>query len=407
MPADKPADSHDAARDRATAPHELVSASGRAFTVERGRDVRDPAVSVVVPIFNVQDTLGEALSSLTGQTWRDLEIVCVDDASTDASASMVRALAKRDGRVTVVSHHKNAGYGAGMNDGIQAASGAWIAILEPDDYVRPRMLEDLLAAARAAHGRVDVVKSPYVREIRTVEGTPRGKGPVTQIQCSYYGLVRPPRAGEPFVITDPGVDHLLRHHPSIWSALYRRAFLAERDIRFREYPGAAWADNEFFYETLLQARGIVWRGEPYYVYREETPEEARRFLRKNNRLAFERWHGMADIIERCGITEPRVLLAHVAKGFTFLRAQLDACGADDAQTLADADRMFARMDPALVAAEPSLDPALVELYARRSGNEVPVRRARHLAWLARTFWATTRANGLGYAMGRIRQTVGR
>lgn len=403
-----PADSRDAAsRARATGATELVSSSGRAFTVERGRDVREPAVSVVVPIFNVQDTLEEALASVAGQAGPELEIVCVDDCSTDASARMVREAAERDGRVTIVSHHANAGYGAGMNDGIQAAAGAWVAILEPDDYVRPGMYEALLAAARRAHGQVDVVKSPYVREIRTVEGTPRGKGPVTQIQCSYYGLVHPPRAGEPFLATDAGVDHLLRHHPSIWSALYRRAFLEERGIRFKEYPGAAWADNEFFYETLLQARGIVWVGEPFYVYREETPEEARRFLRKNSRLPFERWHSMADIIERCGIDEPRVLLAHVAKGFTFLRGQLDACGADDEQTLADADRMFARMDPALVAAEPSLDPALVELYNRSTGRAVRVRRGRHLLWLLRTFVATTRANGLGYAMGKIRQTVGR
>lgn len=67
-----------------------------------------------------------------------VEIVCVDDGSTDDSREIVERFA-RDSRVMIVSHRENAGYGAAMNDGIAAARGEWIGILEPDDYILPGM----------------------------------------------------------------------------------------------------------------------------------------------------------------------------------------------------------------------------------------------------------------------------
>lgn len=369
--------------------HEVRELNGRTCDVFHHNF--EAEISFVVPIYNAAYTLEWALGSLFAQSCEGgVEIVCVDDGSTDGSRAIVDRFA-RDPRVTIVSHRENAGYGAAMNDGIAAARGTWIGILEPDDYVLPGMAERLMDVARVYD--CDIVKTPYVREVRD-EGTPRGDEPRENLECSYRYRVHP--ATRVFTITDPGVVHILRHHPSIWSAIYRKLFLEENDIRFHEYPGAGWADNEFFYDTLLRGR-IVYVDEPFYVYREETLGEETAFCRKNKTLPFDRWQSMADIIEELGITDEGVLKSHISKGFTYFNGQYRACG-DDPQVMEAAHAMFDRMDPALVSAEVKLNPAIKQRFARWRGVHVRNSRLRFAASLASEFVYRTRANGLDYAI---------
>ncbi|WP_283170265.1 glycosyltransferase family 2 protein [Curtanaerobium respiraculi] len=360
-----------------------------------------PKVSVVMPVYDDERTLRQAIESVQRQTLRDIEIICVDDRSTDGSRAIVDELASRDDRIAVVSHERNRGYGAAMNDGFAAAHGTWLGIVESDDYLRPDMLRRLVACAEAADGTVDVAKSPYIREMRTVEGTERGSGPVAHVQCSYRHRIHPLR--QSFTMADAGVEHLLQHHPSIWSALYRRDFIEGKRIRFKEYPGGGWADNEFFYETLLQARGIVYCDEPYYVYREETPQEAAGFLQRNKLLVFDRWQGMMDIVERLGLSscEP-VIRSHVRKGFTYLGTALAANGGGDPEIERAMHRMFDRMPVDAVASDATLPPALKRLFGQRRGCDARASDAAYALHLAGMLAYTLRANGVGYTLGRIR-----
>lgn len=375
-------------------------------------DYRDPGlqplVSVVVPIFNTEYTLDEALASIEVQSMPDLEIVCVNDASTDASAAMVEAHATHDGRYVVLTHARNCGYGASMNDGIAAARGTWIAILEPDDYILPDMYEALLAAP----GRfgcdpdaVDIVKSPYIRELRE-DGTRRGDAPKELLNCRYRGLVKP--AHQPFTMDDPGAAHLLRHHPSIWSALYKSSFLADSQIRFKEYPGSGWADNEFFYDTLLHARGIVYLDEPFYVYREETEEELASFAQARKLLRFERWQAMADIIDSLGIEAESVRASHVSKGFSYLSDAFALWGEDDDEVNEAMGALFARMDPALVDAEARIAPHLKELFfeARGIAHDRSADKRRYYRALLGEFVHTYRSNGAAYAFDQVKKVLG-
>ena len=108
-------------------------------------------VSVVIPIYNAEGTLDECLASIEAQTHRELEVVCVNDGSTDASARIAREHAARDGRIVVVDK-PNEGYGASCNRGVATARGTWVAIVEPDDVLPETAYEDLLACADAAGG---------------------------------------------------------------------------------------------------------------------------------------------------------------------------------------------------------------------------------------------------------------
>ncbi len=111
-------------------------------------------VSVIVPVYNQAPYLAECLDTVLAQTLRDIEVVCVDDGSTDGSGRMLDEYAARDGRVKVI-HQRNAGVGSARNAGMAAATGEYIAFMDPDDlYPDERVLEDVYSAAVANGAKI-------------------------------------------------------------------------------------------------------------------------------------------------------------------------------------------------------------------------------------------------------------
>ena len=115
-------------------------------------------VSIVVPIYNVEKYLSQCLESLVNQSLKDIEIICVNDGSTDESAKIIDDFAKRDNRIKVITK-ENTGYGNSMNQGFDAASGEYLGIVESDDYADRNMFETLYNIAK--NNDLDVVKSSY------------------------------------------------------------------------------------------------------------------------------------------------------------------------------------------------------------------------------------------------------
>jgi len=104
-----------------------------------------PEVSVVIPVYNVEPYLPECIDSVLNQTFSDLEVICVDDGSTDGSVSVLKEYAARDRRVRVIeAEHKNAG--AARNIGYRASSGKYLLFLDADDVFAPNMIKTLHAA---------------------------------------------------------------------------------------------------------------------------------------------------------------------------------------------------------------------------------------------------------------------
>ena len=93
-------------------------------------------VSIVVPVYNVERYLEECLNSIKIQTLKDIEIICVDDGSTDLSAQILDNYAKKDNRFHVI-HKQNEGYGRTMNIGISKATAPYVGIVESDDIIEP------------------------------------------------------------------------------------------------------------------------------------------------------------------------------------------------------------------------------------------------------------------------------
>ena len=101
-----------------------------------------PKVSVIVPVYNVEPYLRECMDSIVRQTLKEIEIICINDGSTDGSLEILKEYADRDDRIILVDK-ENGGYGLAMNIGLDRASGEYIGIVEPDDYVALTIYEDL------------------------------------------------------------------------------------------------------------------------------------------------------------------------------------------------------------------------------------------------------------------------
>lgn len=112
-----------------------------------------PKVSVIIPIYNVEEYLRACLDSVLNQTLGDIEIICIDDGSTDCSAKILAEYAKDDRRIRVITQ-SNIGAGAARNTGLAIAQGQWVSFLDADDVFDSKMLSDMVVAGESENADV-------------------------------------------------------------------------------------------------------------------------------------------------------------------------------------------------------------------------------------------------------------
>lgn len=353
-----------------------------------------PLVSVIMPIYNAEGSLDNALESVEHQTLENIEILAINDGSTDASLQIMIHHAEMDPRIRVIDK-PNQGYGASCNRGIDEARGTWIAILEPDDWLKPGMFKDMLDYANGFDEQpIDIVKTPYIRILDSNTENQRA------YQCSYYHRIHPRH--QPFTIDDPGVVDILRHHPSIWSAIYRKDFLDKKNIRFRPIPGSGWADNPFLIDTLCQADRIVYFDIPYYCYRENTDEEDFNFAMRNPTVPFQRWNDMQDELDRFQVNSDEIQCAHNSRGFTYLSGIIEYIPLSDPKVHDAAVKMVSRMNVRLVLGDPMISPAMKKLFCKLRG--LPEPKANYPQYMRSLIGETAyqlRNNGPAFTLGSI------
>ena len=109
-----------------------------------------PKISIIVPVCNVEKYLSKCLDSIVNQTLKEIEIICIDDGSTDDSGAILDSYSQKDSRIKVI-HKKNSGYGNSMNVGMDCAEGEYIGIVESDDCILPEMFEELYRAGKESN----------------------------------------------------------------------------------------------------------------------------------------------------------------------------------------------------------------------------------------------------------------
>lgn len=206
-----------------------------------------PLISVIVPVYRVENYLDRCLQSITDQTYRNLEIILVDDGSPDGSGAICDAWAAKDSRIRVI-HKKNAGAGAARNTGLDVAVGDIISMIDSDDYLEVHMYAHLLSLMEED---VDVAECDIV--LTELENYPLDDG--SAAETGVYGLedaLRLHLRDEIFCQTPP-------------NKLYRRKTIG--DIRF---PEGNLIDDEFFtYRVLGNAGKLARSSARMYAYRQQ------------------------------------------------------------------------------------------------------------------------------------------
>lgn len=352
-------------------------------------------VSVIVPIFNAQQYLDQCLWSIRNQKYERLEIICINDGSTDDSPAIMRRHAAQDARVRVIDK-ENGGYGAGCNRGLDEAHGEWIAIVEPDDWIEPGMYCDMLSFAVSFDEPIDVIKTPWWN----INDWDRPEAEQSRTACPL--VARIPQSTHPFALLEH--PELIEHHPAIWSAIYRSDFLLSHGIRFPEYPGAGWADNPFLIDTLCQAKAIVYLNRAYYCYRADLPGSTRNHATDAAvRLPFDRWMVMLERMRALGVTDLRIIESHYVRGFMYVDGAIYDDGADNSIVREGMRRVFGAMDRDIVMTSAKVSGRRKRLYCDTLG--LAYRPGRPVATAFNSMherWLSVRTLGLGGVIRRLR-----
>ena len=211
-----------------------------------------PVLSLLIPIYNVQRYLRECLDSALAQTLKDIEIICINDGSTDNSPAIIREYMERDERVKMIDK-ANSGYGDSMNHGLGMARGKYVGILESDDFMAPDALEKLVSAADS--NNADFAKANFDFYWSKPEE-----------RRSLHEMFRPQDCGKPVHPSD--TTQFFKQKPSIWSAVYRRDFLERNSITFLPTPGASFQDTSFAFKVIACADKAVYLHDAVLSYRQ-------------------------------------------------------------------------------------------------------------------------------------------
>lgn len=201
-----------------------------------------PELSVIIPVYNTDRYLERCLESICAQTFRDIEIICIDDASTDGSRTILQDFASRDSRIRLILRDRNGGVSAARNLGIEASQGDWLGFVDSDDFLDGDYFEKLLSEAKASGA--DMVKGT-ARTYDTVTGETGTAG-----WLDTNGRIRTCKA---------------YFTAGFFMAIYKASLVREGNIRFPE--GLNYFEEScFVIEAVQKCRLLTLRDDAVYNY---------------------------------------------------------------------------------------------------------------------------------------------
>jgi CDP-glycerol glycerophosphotransferase len=240
-------------------------------------DAGTPLVSVIVPVYNVSQFVADCLNSITEQTYQNIEIVVINDGSTDDSLAIVEGIASRDKRISIYNQ-KNAGLGAARNRGVQYANGKYLAFVDSDDVVPPRAYEMMVKTLEKSGS--DFVTGTYhrfnstgIKKIKWMEKAHASKRTKISIKDYRDGFV----------------------NVYAWNKLYRKSTWERLGLEYTE--GVRYEDQEPTTQLMLRAKTFDVIPDSVYAYRE----------REDNSSITQTKHLYKDITDRLKV------IKHTAK----------------------------------------------------------------------------------------------
>ena len=203
----------------------------------------EPKVSVIIPVYNVETYLRQCLDSVCAQTMKEIEIICVDDGSTDSSPLILKEYAEKDDRIKVLIQ-KNGGAGAARNYGLRESRGEYLSFLDSDDFFEPDMLEE-------AYKSIEEYQADFV-----------------VFESDQYHMNTKEYVKNPWVVRRKDIPPYMpfKHRELTdnvfktfvgwaWDKLYRKSFVTEHDLWFQEQRTSN--DLLFVFSALVLAKRIA------------------------------------------------------------------------------------------------------------------------------------------------------
>lgn len=249
----------------------------------------DIKVSVIIPVYNAQEHLEECLKSVTGQTLRDIEIICVDDGSTDNSLNILEKLAAEDSRI-IIKRQQNLFAGAARNNGMKSARGKYLEFWDSDDYFEKNALEVLYN--KCENEKADIcICAAY-----TVDGK-TGRRSVDETFLKRRFL---PKENVFSIETAPEyIFNMASNTP--WQRMFRADFIRENNLKFQNLRHAN--DTYFSLMATYLAKRITYTEKPLVNYRTNNSESVTGKASADPLCAYEAYAAVYDEITTRGISD--------------------------------------------------------------------------------------------------------
>ena len=203
-----------------------------------------PIVSIIIPVFNDENRIQRAIQSARAQTLKDIEIILIDDGSSDRTPEILAEYAKQDERLVILQGKRLGAYGC-RNLGLKRATGRYIGFLDSDDWVEPNMFQALLESCETLNADISMCSSKHFIE----------KDGTFHSHCSFQGWA--PLT----LINETNID---RVNGALWNKLYRRDHLAQASLEFGSYRIAA--DTAFNWKYFLLFPKVAIVPDELYIY---------------------------------------------------------------------------------------------------------------------------------------------
>ena len=213
-------------------------------------------VSVVIPVYNVEPYLEDCLRSVMGQTLRDIEIICVEDAGQDNSKDIIRRLMEEDSRISLFVNERNVGLAATRNRGLSHATGKYVYFLDSDDMIRPETLLELYERAEEEALDACIFSADFIFEDEALRDK-FGSNP-----AKYKGEYPEVMKGKDLYKAWMKVWDWMPSQPRYF---YRRDFLVQNNIRYID--GMLHEDETFAFDVLMNAERVRVIDTAYFIRR--------------------------------------------------------------------------------------------------------------------------------------------
>lgn len=211
-----------------------------------------PEISVIIPIYNVENYLAKCLDSVINQTYKDIEIICVNDCSLDNSVEIAKKYEQKDGRIRIIQREQNGGLSAARNSGIRHANGKYLYFLDSDDWIDRDYIERMFNMAQKSDA--DIILNTHINYAKADETR----------ELQWLAYPKAPVEGE-FLSSEFAINN---SQCMIWAHLYKKNFFDKYNLCFPE--NYVNEDEYFQHISKINTNKILaFYGSAYYYFQRE------------------------------------------------------------------------------------------------------------------------------------------